>query len=540
MATVYSDALRETRAGSGDVMARMKSRRTFLADISRVAAASALAGGIGGTASAQGTGQATEAALKELADSFKANAWGQIVRPGGAGYNKITYYNARFDCLKRTTFLRPANAEGVRDIVTWANRHGRTLAIRGGGHSFEGKSSHPDLVIDMSHLTKHTFKDGVLEVQAGVVLGDVYKTLSPKGFVLPAGTCPTVGIVGHTLGGGIGDFLPMFGYAAQSLTAATLVTMGGSILDVSEDDITVRGDGDVPARDLKGPDLLRLMRGGGQGTFGVVTSMTFKAHDVRQAKLGNFKIAATSPVSAVRAIAILKAWQDWRVGSPESMQSLVSAKLNLSRDGSGYGIDIAGLIVIPADAKTTMAEIRKSLAVLFQMPDLQRKTFKDNISVPAAIQSFLDTDETTRNPKRRFLYGSSSSMERALPLPALTFLIQTLSAPIFASLYTSGGNSKKGVATSLHPSEFLIEWSTYSPRRNATAHRDIRALNAEMMKRAGFDDHAFPNYPDADARDYSPDKERISMLRAQFDPKTISTSSLFGDRPAGWPESTCR
>ena len=116
--------------------------------------------------------QPADPVLDRLAQEMTSGGWGQLVRPGGAGYDRIKYYNARFDCVKTTTYLRPASAEGVLKIIEWANANRRTLAIRGGGHSFEGKSSHPQLVIDMSQLTRLLFgNDGLLHVQAGVLLG---------------------------------------------------------------------------------------------------------------------------------------------------------------------------------------------------------------------------------------------------------------------------------------------------------------------------------------------------------------------------------
>ena len=212
-------------------MVPKRSRRVFLKHMSGLAIASGLAARLSSSALAN----SGDAALDDLAKTLAENSLGQIVRPGSPDYSKIKYYNARFDCVRTKAYLRPASAEGVLKIVEWAKLNRRTLAIRGGGHSFEGKSSHPDLVLDMSRLTKLSFENsGILEVEAGVLLGDIYKTIAPAGHVPPAGTCPTVGVVGHTLGGGIGDFLPIFGYAAQSLTAATLVTLGGTILKVND------------------------------------------------------------------------------------------------------------------------------------------------------------------------------------------------------------------------------------------------------------------------------------------------------------------
>lgn len=504
---------------------RTTSKRTFLKQTSSLALVTGLAPGFGGQAHAQ----TPDPALDDLARDLASRTLGQIIRPGQPEHAKIKYYNGRFDCVRSTAYVRPANAQGVQHVLDWAKRNTRKFAIRGGGHSFEGKSCHPELVLDMSRLTRITFKreQSTLEVEAGVRLGEVYKTLGDAEHVLPAGTCPTVGIVGHALGGGIGDFLPMFGYAAQSLTEVRLVTMAGQILTVTDRSVTDPAGAPVRLGDLEPQQFMTALRGGGQGSFGVVTGMTFKTHNVAGWKLASFKLDGASGVSSPRAIAIIQAWQAWREALPAPMKSMVSAKLNLSRSGSGFGIDISGLIALPADTNTNVADIRRTLDVLFRIPEFGDKAFSPSLTAAGAIKSFLDDGETTNNPKRRMLYGSSSALSAALPPRAVQHLIQNLPATVFASLYTSGGASLDRAATSLHPSEFLVEWTIYSSRRDTAAHRRIRALTSEIVKLAGFKDHGVPNYPDNGARDYFTNRSDLDRLRTLLDRDAMSTSSLL-------------
>ena len=517
-------------------MASMLSRRIVLKQIPALAAATALSIKMSGITNVQ----AADLAIDELAKELAEQSQGQIVRPGNPGHDKIYPYNGRFDCIKTTAYLRPASVEGVQKIVAWANRRRRTLAIRGGGHSFEGKSNHSELVIDMSRLKKLNFnRDGTVSVEAGVQLGDVYKTLGAAGHVLPAGTCPTVGIVGHALGGGIGDFLPMFGYAAQSLQDVTLVTMAGTVLKVSDLGLDVLGGTPLPTADLRASDVMKVIRGGGQGSLGVVTNMTFRAYDVRQSKLASFRLESAGDVSPQRSIAIIQSWLTWREALPKQMHSLVSSKLDLSRSGSGCSFAIAGLIAIPAESSIRVADIRKTLDVLFQIPELRNKKYSPSLNATGAVKSFLDDDETTNNPKRKWLYGSSSALPAALPRRAVEYLVGNLKSRINASFYTSGGNSKAGPETSLHPSEFIVEWTTYSPRRDPGAHGRIRDLRGGVMKVAGFDDYAFPNYPDNEARDYFPNMLQIADLAKRLDPVGISTSSLLRESPQSGLDGKC-
>lgn len=524
-------------------MVPKRSRRAFLKSASSLAFISSLSGRAFGQVRVPAADAALDALAGELeATNLKGVAFGRVVRPGQTDYAKIKYYNARFDCMRPTAFIRPAAPEGVQKIVAWAKANRRTFAIRGGGHSFEGKSSHPDIVIDMSHLTKLSHAaDGALSVEAGVRLGDAYKLLAAKGRVLPAGTCPTVGITGHVLGGGIGDFLPIFGYAAQSLTEVTLVTFGGAVLTVDDQKILTRDGSPALPEAIDAPRLMTLLRGAGQGAFGVVTNMTFRTHDVRAMKLASFKLEGAEGVSAQQATAILQAWFQWREKLPKPMHTMVSSKLNLSRSGNGYGIDIGGLIAIPAGAKETVADVRRALDRLFQVAAFGSKSFTPTHTAASVVGTFLDDDETTNNRRRRLLYGSSSALSGALPLPAIQHLVRNLPGQVFASFYTAGGAARMRPETSLHPAEFLVEWTTYSPRADANAHRRIRTLNAEVVKIAGFKDQAFPNYPDNEAaRDYFPNRDEVEQVRKLLDPDGLSTSSLLAEPLRARGDAGCR
>src|SRR2546421_6918951 len=102
-------------------------------------------------------------------------------------------------------------------------------------------------------------------VGAGAQLIDVYAALARQGVTIPAGSCPSVGIAGVTLGGGMGLAARAFGMTADNILAAEIVTADGRIRQVNS-----RTD----------PDLLWALRGGGGGNFGVVTQFTFRIHPV--------------------------------------------------------------------------------------------------------------------------------------------------------------------------------------------------------------------------------------------------------------------
>ena len=78
------------------------------------------------------------------------------------------------------------------------------LAVRRGGHSYEGFSQSADVVIDVRSLNTITVDKsaGLVTAGSGASLYQVYQALAAQGLALQAGSCPTVGLSGHVMGGG--------------------------------------------------------------------------------------------------------------------------------------------------------------------------------------------------------------------------------------------------------------------------------------------------------------------------------------------------
>ena len=149
--------------------------------------------------------------------------------------------------------------------IRWARRHRVHLVPRSGGHSYGGYSTTSGVVLDVSRLSQVCVSGGRAVVGAGALLVDVYAALAAHGRMIPAGTCPSVGIAGLTLGGGHGYASRKLGLACDALTALTIVTASGEVRHCD-------------AR--RHADLFWACRGGGGGNFGVVTSFTFRTTPV--------------------------------------------------------------------------------------------------------------------------------------------------------------------------------------------------------------------------------------------------------------------
>lgn len=241
---------------------------------------------------------------------------GSLVVPGDAAYpGSAQLYNEVFT-TRPAAIAYCATAADVQRCVAYAHAHGVELAARSGGHSYGGYSSCPGLVVDVSSLSDVSVEQGMQQatVGAGAQLIDVYSRLGSSGLLLPGGSCPTVGIAGLALGGGIGVFGRAYGMTCDNIASLEMVTADGTLRTCS------------PARHN---DLYWACRGGGGGNFGVVTSFTFTVHPIPTVTL------FTLEWSWSEAASVLDSWLRWMPTTPDELWSNCQLASNGNGDGGG-------------------------------------------------------------------------------------------------------------------------------------------------------------------------------------------------------------
>ena len=191
-----------------------------------------------------------------------AHVDGTLTRPGSSAYNTVRLtQNPRYDGARPLAVLSVAGAQDVATAFSFARDHGVRVAIRSGGHSYPGWSAGDGaLVVDVRPLDRVSLNGTTATIGAGVTLMQVYDALGARGRGIPGGSCPTVGIAGLTLGGGVGVLSRAYGLACDAVTAMRVVLADGRVVTASADEE---------------PDLFWALRGGGGGHLGVVTSFTF-------------------------------------------------------------------------------------------------------------------------------------------------------------------------------------------------------------------------------------------------------------------------
>lgn len=176
--------------------------------------------------------------------------------------------------------VRAGNALDVAAAVRFARRHRLRLVVKGGGHSYLGTSNAPDsLLVWTRAMNRAVLHEAfvpaggaradalpAVSLGAGAMWSDAYAAVTTRGGrYVQGGGCTTVGVAGLVQSGGFGSFSKRFGTAAASLLEAEVVTADGAVRVVN-------------AR--RHPDLFWALKGGGGGSFGVVTRVTLRTHEL--------------------------------------------------------------------------------------------------------------------------------------------------------------------------------------------------------------------------------------------------------------------
>jgi FAD/FMN-containing dehydrogenase len=262
-----------------------------------------------------------------------------LLHGSSAAAKKDISFNKRTQISPKVRVIA-GSAAAVSATILWATRNGVGFAIRAGGHSYEGLSQSPDLVIDVRGMAgiKLSADNKSVSIGSGASLGSVYKALAPAHLAIPAGSCFPVGVAGHSLGGGFGLIGRPFGLACDSILSMEMVDAAGQVRNVSA---------------TENPDLFWALRGGGNGNFGVVTNFNFRTSAVNM--VARFGLTWNKPVA--QAAKVVQAWQQWL----EDLPPAITCILKLGKSSGGLiKVRIFGLSVhSESKLKVELARLQK-------------------------------------------------------------------------------------------------------------------------------------------------------------------------------------
>lgn len=167
----------------------------------------------------------------------------------------------------------------VANALLFARQKQVPFTVRGGGHGYAGYCLNTDgVMVDLSEMKEVLLDRATMtaRVQGGAKWVDVYDKFRGRDvdLMIVGGQCPTVGVGGYTLGGGLSTFSRSFGLAIDNVLALTVVTAKGKILHLTNRE-------EEPSR----KNLFWALLGGGGGNFGIVTEFTFRVNKLRGKKI---------------------------------------------------------------------------------------------------------------------------------------------------------------------------------------------------------------------------------------------------------------
>ena len=272
------------------------------------------------------TGPPSAAQWSALRDSLS----GKLVRPADAAYGDAKLvYDLRFEDSSPAAIAYAASSTDVQRLIDFARRHAIAPIPRCGGHSYAGYSTGAGLIVDVGGLNGVSVAGATATVGAGTRLVDLYRALAAAGVLVPGGSCPTVGIAGLALGGGVGVLGRKYGLTCDAIRSLTVVTADGSVR---------RADA------ASNPDLYWASRGGGGRNFGIATSFDFAAEPIPPLALFTLEF----PWGA--AASLFGAWAEWIGRAPDELWSNC---LLLSAGTSGLiaratGVYVGGVAALSA------------------------------------------------------------------------------------------------------------------------------------------------------------------------------------------------
>jgi FAD/FMN-containing dehydrogenase len=459
----------------------------------------------------------------------------QLIRPGDQGYRRSRrLFDPRFDQIRPAGIAYCRTAADVTACLAFARRFGMPVAARSGGHSYAGWSSGTGLIVDVTSMASFRADGGSVRVGTGIRLIDFYGQLAARGLAVPGGSCPTVGIAGLTLGGGVGVLGRAYGLTCDNLKAVQIVTADGRLLDCNPQD---------------NADLFWACRGGGGGNFGIATSMTFGTH--RLSALTLFFLSW--PWS--QAGRVLSGWQSWAPYQGDELWS----NLHLSAvpgAAAPLSVQVGGTFLgTPAGASAALAKLTAAVGSPpssgepFEAPYLDAMLAEAGCAGLTLPECHLPWQAAGGRLGRQPEFAKSDFFTRPLPPAGIAALLAgaerflgiraAAQATGAIALDACGGAiNRVGAADTAfvhRDALFLAQYTTtWAPRpgaggaaggvlnAGAARQRDWqRALHASMRPFASG--QAYQNYIDPDLADwrqayYGANYVRLAHVKAAYDP----------------------
>jgi FAD/FMN-containing dehydrogenase len=433
---------------------------------------------------------------------------GHVIVPSSAGYAATkNLFNSRFDGSTPAAVVTAKSTGDVQKAVVFAAKHGVKVTSRSGGHSYVGASAADSaMVIDVRALPGGIAYDdasGLVTISAGADLDSAQTALAAHGRLIPSGSCPTVGVAGLTLGGGLGSDARQRGLTCDALMSAAVVLPSGDAISATPDD---HGD------------LLWALRGCGSANFGLVTSLTFRTFPTTERDV----VTLVFPDGSTEQVIL--GWHRWLSTADRAIWGMV----NVTVGPGSRGCTIV-LATPPGDGPGRAGDISAAIGV-------------QPVSTTSATLSRMDFvhyfegGEPATHP-RAFVAGSDIVAEMT-PSAAHAIVAATAAWPREAGSATAVIESLSGAVSDVDPSGTAFPWrrqaaciqwyaDTPSPKLVDSATAWLAAAHTTMGVNSvgGYVNYVEPNT--GAGRYFAANLARLNAIRRHYDPDAVMHSGIW-------------
>ncbi len=236
--------------------------------------------------------------IESLTDAIQ----GRVCLPGQKDYDELRTPWLRVIDQHPALIVEAASVSDIAAAVRFARDRALPLGVMSTGHGIAAACDDGLLLrlTKMKRIEINT-ETSLARLEPGVNSGEMLELTEAEGLVYAAGQVSNVGVIGYTLGGGMGWLVRKLGAACEAVQSAEVVLADGSV---------------VTASAQENEDLFWAVRGGG-GNFGIIASLELNLVPIRTIVGGE----AWYPLSSARDV--LSYYRDWSANLPEDTSTVL-------------------------------------------------------------------------------------------------------------------------------------------------------------------------------------------------------------------------
>lgn len=431
----------------------------------------------------------------------------------------------------------------VVQSVEQALKHNLRITVRSGGHCYEDfvSGNVGGVIIDLSQMSDVTqTPDGTYWLEAGCTNWDVYNNLYRRyGVTLPGGSCYSVGLGGHIVGGGYGLLSRLYGLTVDYLSAVEVVVVNA--------DHTVSVVTAAKGDPLTG-DLFWAHTGGGGGNFGIVTRYGFKELPVPPESVWLSSVGwSWTAMNRTRFHRLLENYGHFLAANSgaDSPYARLFSLLHLTQRAAGQ---VLLTTQVAGDGRDLLASFLAALSRGVGHPEAMSGSAGHHGAAPPGSR-FLPWLQATQTldgsgPNQRGKY-KSAYMVKSWPSDQIDAVYNSLTDPHYSNpqallqvdSYGCRINTVDPAATAVaqRSSIMKLQYQTYwvDPAEDQFHLAWIRKFYRDVYRSTGgvpasndVTDGCYVNYPDVDLKQweqlyYKENYPRLQQVKARWDPNNV-------------------